>query len=75
MKILFFGQLVEVVGAKELSIEGSTDIYALTSSLHQQFPLLAQAKYVIAVDQEIISDNRNLQEHNIVAFMPPFSGG
>ena len=75
MKILFFGQLVEVVGAKELSIEGGTDIHALTSSLHQLFPLLDQAKYVIAVDQEIISDNRNLQEHNIVAFMPPFSGG
>ena len=75
MKILFFGQLVEVVGAKELSIEGGTDIHALTSSLNQLFPLLAKAKYVIAVDQEIISDNRNLQEHNIVAFMPHFSGG
>lgn len=75
MKILFFGQLVEVVGAKELIIEGITDIHTLISSLHQRFPLLAQAKYVIAVDQEVISNNRNLQEHNIIALMPPFSGG
>lgn len=75
MKILFFGQLVEVVGAKELIIEGATDIHALTSALHQQFPLLAQSKYVIAVDQELVSDNKNLQAHNIIAFMPPFSGG
>mgnify|MGYP001627520103 CR=1 FL=1 len=75
MKILFFGQLVEVVGAKELIIEEVTDIYTLTSSLHQQFPLLTQSKYVIAVDQEMVSGNQNLQENNIVALMPPFSGG
>lgn len=75
MKILFFGQLVEVVGAKELIIEGIKDIDALTSSLHQQFPLLAQSKYLIVVDQEVISDSRDLQEHNIVALLPPFSGG
>lgn len=75
MKILFFGQLIEIVGAKELMIEGASDVYTLTSSLHQQFPLLAQSKYVIAVDQEVIADNRHLQEHNIVALMPPFSGG
>jgi sulfur-carrier protein len=75
MKILFFGQLVEVVGTKELIIEGITDIHALTSSLHQQFPLLAQSKYVVAVDQEIVSGNQHLHENNIVALMPPFSGG
>lgn len=75
MKILFFGQLVDVVGAKELIIEGGTDIYTLTSSLHQQFPLLAQSKYVVAVDQEVVSGNQSLQENNIVALMPPFSGG
>jgi molybdopterin converting factor small subunit len=75
MKILFFGQLVEVVGAKELIIKGITDIHTLISSLHQQFPLLAQSKYVVAVDQEVVSGNQSLQENNIVALMPPFSGG
>ncbi|MBL0882173.1 MAG: MoaD/ThiS family protein [Chitinophagaceae bacterium] len=75
MKILFFGQLVEMIGAKELLIEDMTDIDTLKAFLHQQFPLLAQSKYIIAVDQEMISDNRKLENHNIVALMPPFSGG
>ncbi len=75
IKILFFGQLVEVIGAKELIVKGITDIETLKTSLHRQFPLLAQSKYIIAVDQEMVSDNRKLEDHNIVAFMPPFSGG
>ncbi len=74
-KILFFGQLVEIVGAKELELEGVNDIESLTSTLHQRFPLLGQSKYIIAVNQEMISDNRKLEDHSIIAFMPPFSGG
>ncbi len=75
IKVLFFGQLLEVVGAKELILEGITDIDTLKAALHQQFPLLAQSKYIIAVDQEMISDNQKIENHNIVALMPPFSGG
>lgn len=74
-KILFFGQLVEIIGAKELELGGVNDIESLTSTLHQKFPLLGQSKYVIAVNQEMVSDNRKLEDHAIVAFMPPFSGG
>jgi molybdopterin synthase sulfur carrier subunit len=74
-KILFFGQLIEIVGAKELELEGMNDIDSVKTSLHQKFPLLSQSKYVIAVNQEMISDNRKLEDHAIVAFMPPFSGG
>jgi len=74
-KILFFGQLIEIVGAKELELEGMNDIDTVKISLHHKFPLLSQSKYVIAVNQEMISDNRKLEDHAIVAFMPPFSGG
>jgi len=75
IKILFFGQLVDITGTKELMIDKVADTDMLTRILHQQFPQLSQSKYLIAVDQEVTSEKRNLNDHCIVALMPPFSGG
>lgn len=74
-KILFFGQLIDITGTKELTIEKVADTDTLTTILHQQFPQLSQSKYIIAVDQEVISEKKNLEENCVVALLPPFSGG
>jgi molybdopterin synthase sulfur carrier subunit len=73
--VLLFGQLAEVVGSKELQLIGYIDTTSLVAALHQQFPLLAQSKYVVAVNQQMISGNISLTENSIVALLPPFSGG
>ncbi len=75
IKVLFFGQLLDITGTKELIVEEIVDTSTLLIFLCQEFPLLAKSKYVIAVDREMISGNRKLESHNIVALMPPFSGG
>lgn len=75
IKILLFGQLAETLGSKELQLEGYGDTVSLITALHQQFPLLATSKYVVAVNQEMISGNTSLTENSIVALLPPFSGG
>ncbi|MFZ6025222.1 MAG: MoaD/ThiS family protein [Bacteroidota bacterium] len=75
IKLLLFGQLVEIVGSKELIFEGYTDTASLIAELHKRFPALVQSKYVMAVNQEMITDNTSLSENSIVALLPPFSGG
>lgn len=74
-KVLLFGQLAEITGSKELEMEGCEDTAALLSILHEQFPVLTQSKYVVAVNEEMISGNKNLPENSVVALLPPFSGG
>ncbi len=74
-KILFFGQLVDVVGAKELLLEEVHDTNTLIAVLTQKFPPLTQSKYRIAVDQEMISTNTVLRDNSTIALLPPFSGG
>lgn len=74
-KVLLFGQLAEIIGSKELEIDGCVDTASLITELRQQFPALAQSKYVIAINQEMISGNTILSENSIVALLPPFSGG
>jgi sulfur-carrier protein len=75
IKILIFGQLAEMIGEKELEMNGYADTRSLVTALHQQFPVLAQSKYMIAVNQQMITQNTNLSENTTVALMPPFSGG
>jgi molybdopterin synthase sulfur carrier subunit len=75
IKLLLFGQIEEIVGSKELIFEGYADTASLIAELHQRFPALVQSKYVIAVNQEMITGNASLSENSIVALLPPFSGG
>lgn len=75
VSILFFGQLTDVTGVNVLALHDVTDTDSAIAVLHQRYPALAQSKYVVAVDQEVISGNTTLSENSMVALLPPFSGG
>ena len=74
VKILFFGKLAEIAGAETAETQAqSTD--ELLASLHQQYPALAEQKYLIAVNKQMVTVNTMLTDDSIVALLPPFSGG
>lgn len=75
VKILFFGQLADLAGTSEIIIDQVNDTDALIIKLQQQFPLLGESKYIIAVNNKAISTNTALNNNSIVALLPPFSGG
>ena len=75
VRVLLFGQLAEAVGKQELQMEHYADTSSLITALLEQYPSLQQSKYIVAVDQQMISTNTNLSENTTVALMPPFSGG
>ena len=74
MQILLFGQLADIVGGS-ISLDGINDTDGLKKILHKTYPALVDLKYVIAVDKKIITSNQPLSENNVVALLPPFSGG
>jgi molybdopterin synthase sulfur carrier subunit len=43
--------------------------------LHRTYPALAESKYVIAVNKQVITSNTSLDENSVVALLPPYSGG
>ncbi len=75
MKILFFGSLTDVIGEADLCLNGIADTDALQQFLKAQYPMLSSAKYFVAVNQKMISENTLLKPSDTVALMPPFSGG
>ena len=75
IKVLFFGSVTDITLEAELSWEFCADTDTLIKALHNRFPALVNKKYFIALNQQVIHENRPLNPGDIVALMPPFSGG
>ena len=73
LKVIMFGKLADITGNSVSVIAVDTD--SLINILHKDYPALANTKYVIAVDKQIINENTVLNNNSIVALLPPFSGG
>ena len=75
INILAFGQLTEITGQSSWQMEGAIDTDQIRTMLIEKYPALAQSKYLVAVNKEIIRDNVKLKSGDVVALLPPFSGG
>lgn len=72
---MLFGQLTDITGTGTLTLDDVDDTDSLVVTLQGSYPLLIHAKYVIAVDKKVITENTTLTNNCIVALLPPFSGG
>lgn len=75
INILAFGQLIDITGQNSLQMKDVTDTDALKAKLLEKYPKLAQSKFLMAVNMEVIRGNAKLNAGDVVALLPPFSGG
>ena len=75
VKIIVFGQITDITGRNEWTVEDMEDTDQLIEYMHANYPLLSRLQYRIAVDKNFIDSNTMLNENCTVAFLPPFSGG
>lgn len=73
IKIISFGRLKEIIGLDSECEAENTD--RLLAQLNDKFPDLKELKLRIAVNEKIISGNTELNNNDVVALMPPYSGG
>ena len=74
VNIILFGRLADIAG-NSVFVNEVADTDSLINALHKTYPALAEAKYVIAVNKQVITSNTLLNENTVVALLPPFSGG
>ena len=75
VNVILFGQLKELAGNSNITIENVADTESLVATLHEKFPAMVNKKFIIAVNKQVVSKNTLLDNNSTIALMPPFSGG
>ncbi|MEN9885158.1 MAG: hypothetical protein RLZZ420_2375, partial [Bacteroidota bacterium] len=75
MELMYFGQLTDITGCSTQRLPAVADTDALRQWLYAQYPALQHAKFMIAINNKLVSGNVAIPEGARIAFMPPFSGG
>jgi molybdopterin synthase sulfur carrier subunit len=75
VNIIFFGQMKDITGNASLVMQDVDDTQNLMALLEKKYPAIANTRFVLAVDKEIIQTNTALHHNSTVALMPAFSGG
>ena len=77
INLKYFGMVTEIAAKnmEELLIEEGINSKDLCQSLEEKYKALTKIDYRIAVNENLIIDSIQLKENDIVAILPPFSGG
>jgi molybdopterin converting factor subunit 1 len=78
IKTLFFGITADLIGKTELEmvLENSITVSAFKLVLKEEYPRLKNIdSYAIAVNETYAEDFLVLKEEDVVAVIPPVSGG
>jgi molybdopterin converting factor subunit 1 len=78
LKVLLFGISTDLVGATSLdfSLSPSSSVLQFKEQIQQQHPQLTEINsYAIAVNETYASDETELKENDVIAIIPPVSGG
>lgn len=78
VRILIFGIIKDIVGNNQLIVEIEKDstISILKNRLLKEYPGLVKYKnYAVAVNEEYVEDHYRLNNNDVIALIPPVSGG
>ncbi|QES88389.1 MoaD/ThiS family protein [Rhizosphaericola mali] len=74
-KVYFFGQLKDITKIEAITIKDVSDTDELLREVKTIYPDLEKIKFFVAVNKKMIQENTKIESGQIIACMPPFSGG
>lgn len=75
IKVIFFAGLTEITGTHETTVSGIPDSESLKAHFASKYPKLKNYPYLLAVNQDLVRENKKLKPGDEIAFLPPFAGG
>ncbi len=75
VQVLFFASIRELVKFNSIEVNNCLSISELKSRLIHDFPGIEQLSFAIALNNQIQQGDMPLNDGDIVALLPPFSGG
>lgn len=76
MRVYYFAGLKDISGTAEEQIEKDLGtVEELLQWLHSKYPVLQDKSYMVAVNEQYASMDTCLQAEDVIALIPPVSGG
>ena len=75
MKILLFSSVAEITGCPEMEMNDCDSTAELKKKLEELYPALRDIRYAMALNKRVLHESEPLKEDDIIALLPPFSGG
>jgi molybdopterin converting factor small subunit len=75
VKILSFGMLNGILPEEITFQNEEIDLEFFINLLKENYPLIAKYDFTVAVNHAIVNQNVALKDGDVIALMPPFSGG
>ncbi len=75
IKVLFFGEIQQSTKQSELIISDVANTDELNEKIIALYSAIKNMSYRIAVNKVLINANVNLNNGDVIAFLPPFAGG
>ena len=75
VKVLFFGVLSEVAGTGIKVYNDVKSIEHLRQRVYDDFPEISHYKFVMSLNNELVSGDADLKDGDEAAMLPPFAGG
>lgn len=75
-KILFFAHLRDVVGKEAIELDaGGKTVAELKAEMAQTYPAANLDTVMTAINEEFAANDDTIQAGDVIAFIPPVSGG
>ncbi|KFM98600.1 molybdopterin converting factor subunit 1 [Bacillus clarus] len=76
IRVLLFAHLQEEVGTNELKIEQENiTVTELKNILTKEYDVAVSEQIMVAINEEYANEEDNIQAGDVVALIPPVSGG
>lgn len=77
MRILYFAEMKELLDRSEdhFHFDYEISVEALKTHLYQTYPIIQGKKFQVAVNEEFVQNDEMVKSNDIVALIPPVSGG
>ncbi|MTV21888.1 molybdopterin converting factor subunit 1 [Staphylococcus delphini] len=77
MKVLYFAEIKELVNRSEdvFRFDYEVPVADLTAHLYQTYPVIQGEKFQVAINEEFARAEDLIQPYDVVALIPPVSGG
>lgn len=77
MKVLYFAEIKEILqkGTEEFELEHEMTVEAFKKYLFETYPEIKGKQFQIALNEEFVPNDELIQPSDVVALIPPVSGG